>query len=161
MSENRIREAADDALKMKSSDVGAGREDRRYFTENPSALAFLGDAVYEVRIRRHVYRQGAVRPDRMNAEAIRYVRAEAQAKAYDRLLPEMQKDEAAVSRRAKNHRITSMPGNVEPGIYKKATAFEALLGYLDLCGRTERIGEIVRRAIEIIDAEPVEIRRRR
>lgn len=138
-----------------------GEEDRKYFTENPSALAFLGDAVYEVIIRRHVYRKGTIRPDRMNAEAIRYVRAEAQAKAYDRLLPNLEEDEVSVSRRAKNHRITSMPGNVEPAVYKKATAFEALLGYLDLCGRQERIEDIVRQSIAIIDAEPVEIKRRR
>lgn len=145
-----------DAQTVKTDDPG-----RKYFTENPSVLAFLGDAVYEVRIRRHVYEKGCLRPDRMNAEAIRYVRAEAQAKAYDTLLPELTEDEVSVSRRAKNHRITSMPGNVDVTTYKKATAFEALLGYLDLCGRTDRIEQIISRTIEIVESEPIVIKRKR
>ena len=134
--------------------------ERQYFAENPAALAFLGDAVYEAEIRRYVYRQGAVRPDHMNAEAVRFVRAEAQARAYERLLGELEEDEIAVSRRAKNHKITSMPGNVNVQIYKKATAFEALLGYLDLCGRRERVLEIIRRAIAIIESEAIDTERR-
>ncbi len=136
------------------------RQDRRYFAENPMALAFLGDAVYEVEIRRYVYEQGAVRPDHMNAEAVRFVRAEAQARAYERLLDELTEDETAVSRRAKNHKITSMPGNVNVQIYKKATAFEALLGYLDLCGRGDRVRELIRRAIAIIESETINTERR-
>lgn len=135
--------------------------DRKYFAENPSALAFLGDAVYEVRIRRYVYEKGVIRPDRMNSAAVRYVRAEAQAAALDMLLPELSEDEISVSRRAKNHKITSMPANVDHTTYKKATAFEALLGYLELCGDGDRIDHIVSKAIEIIESEDIVINRSR
>ena len=74
---------------------------------------------------------------------------------------ELEEDEIAVSRRAKNHKITSMPGNVDVQIYKKATAFEALLGYLDLCGRGDRVRQIISRAVEIIESEPIRTDRRR
>ncbi len=141
--------------------VSPDKQDRRYFAENPSALAFLGDAVYEVRIRRYVYDRGVIRPDRMNAEAVKYVRAEAQAAAYDALLPELKEDEISVSRRARNHKITSMPGNVNHMIYKKATAFEALLGYLELRGDAGRIDYLVSRAVEIIETGKIVISRAR
>lgn len=170
--DGRNRERAQDSGRQKTETDGARtpeicetagkrENDRRYFAENPAALAFLGDAVYEVEIRRYVYLRGCARPDHMNAEAVRFVRAEAQARAYERLLDELEEDELAVSRRAKNHKITSMPGNVNIQIYKKATAFEALLGYLELCGRRERLLEIIGRAINIIESEPIRTDRKR
>ena len=132
----------------------------RYFRENPSVLAFIGDAVYEVYIRKLVYSRGILSPDRMNTEAVRYVRAEAQAAAYDALFPELSEREQSVARRAKNHRITSMPGNVDFMTYKKATAFEALIGYLDLIGAEERMEEILEKAAGIIDTTKIRTDRR-
>ncbi|MBR2735973.1 MAG: ribonuclease III [Firmicutes bacterium] len=132
----------------------------RYFRENPSVLAFIGDAVYEVYIRKLVYGRGILSPDRMNTEAVRYVRAEAQAAAYDALFPELSEREQSVARRAKNHRITSMPGNVDFMTYKKATAFEALIGYLDLIGAEERMEEILEKTAGIIDTTKIRTDRR-
>lgn len=133
----------------------------RYFRENPSVLAFVGDAVYEVYIRKYVLEKGVSGPDRMNSDAIRYVRAEAQAAAYDTMLPELTEKEASVARRGKNHKITSMPGNLDYMTYKKATAFEALVGYLDLSGQAERCTEIMKRAVEIIDKTTIQSYRHR
>ncbi len=132
----------------------------RYFRENPSVLAFIGDAVYEVYIRKLVYSRGILSPDRMNTEAVRYVRAEAQAAAYDALFPELSEREQSVARRAKNHRITSMPGHVDFMTYKKATAFEALIGYLDLIGAEERMEEILEKTAGIIDTTKIRTDRR-
>ena len=126
----------------------------------PLALAFIGDAVYETFVRKYVFHKGILRPDRLNSASISYVRAEAQAMAYDRLLPDLAADEASVARRAKNHKITSMPKNVDPMVYKKATAFEALLGYLELKGDPSRVEEIIFKAFEIIESEDIKINRR-
>ena len=134
--------------------------EEKAFRENPSVLAFLGDAVYEVYIRRLVYESGILSPDRMNTAAVKYVRAEAQAAAYEALFPELPEREQAVARRAKNHRITSMPGNVDFMIYKKATALEALIGYLDLSGEKARIEELMAAAVSVIDAAKIRTDRR-
>ena len=131
-----------------------------YFRENPNVLAFLGDAVYEVYIRKYVYDKVGGSAEALSNETVKYVRAEAQAAAHDRLLPELSEREASVARRAKNHKITSMPGNVDFMTYKKATAFEALVGYLDLCGEKERLGLIFERAVEIIESEDIKPQRR-
>ena len=134
--------------------------EEKAFLENPSVLAFLGDAVYEVYIRKLFYGKGILSPDRMNTEAVKYVRAEAQAAAYDALFPELSQREQSVARRAKNHKITSMPGNVDFMVYKKATALEALVGYLDLAGSEERLQEIMAAAVSVIDAAKIKTDRR-
>lgn len=136
------------------------RDKDHFFRENPSVLAFLGDAVYEVYVRKHIYEKGILSPDRMNTAAIRYVRAEAQAAVYDALLSELNEKEQSVVRRAKNHKITSMPGNIDFMTYKKATAFEALIGYLDLIGDQERLEEILIRSTEIIDSAKIKPERK-
>lgn len=134
--------------------------EEKAFRENPSVLAFLGDAVYEVYIRKLVYEKGILSPDRMNTAAVRYVRAEAQAAAFDALFPQLSQREQSVARRAKNHKITSMPGNVDFMVYKKATAFEALIGYLDLAGPEGRLEEILAAAVTVINAAKIKTDRR-
>ena len=114
-------------------------------------LAFIGDAVYETFARVHVYEKGLMRPDKLNQAAIAYVRAEAQAYAFDKLQPELTDAEAALARRGKNHKITSMPKNVEPMVYKKATGFETLIGYLELAGDRDRLTEIVQKTFTYIE----------
>ncbi len=128
---------------------------------SPAVLAFIGDAVYEAYVRRYVYEKGILRPDRLNYAAVSYVRAETQALILDRLLPEMSADEASVARRGRNHKITSMPHNLEPRVYRKATAFEAVIGYLDLKGDRRRLEFLINRAFEIAESEKAVIVRRR
>ena len=137
-----------------------GSREERAFRENSSVLAFLGDAVYEVYIRKLVYEKGILSPERMNTETVKYVRAEAQEAAGDALFPQLTEREQSVARRAKNHKITSMPGNVDFMVYKKATAFEALIGYLDLCGEDHRAAELMEAAVKIIDAAQIKTDRR-
>lgn len=127
---------------------------------NTSVFAFIGDAVYEMYVRRHVFEKGLVRADKLSCEAVNYVRAEAQAKILDVLMPELSEEEAAVARRGKNHKITSMPHNVSPKIYKKATAFETLIGYLDIKNDKERMEFLIKRAFEIVETEEIKIVRR-
>ncbi len=124
-----------------------------------SVLAYIGDAVYETWARRHVFYQGLMKPDRLHAVTIGYVRAEAQAAAFDELWEELFPDEQAVARRGKNHRITSMPHNVDLKTYKKATAFEALIGYLSLSGDTEREQYIIEKTFQIIEHSRIKPKR--
>ena len=69
-------------------------------------------------------------------------------------------EELAAARRGKNHKITSMPKNVDPKIYKKATGFEALIGFLEVSGADGRLEEILEKTFEIIENEKIIVNRR-
>ena len=125
-----------------------------FSTISSSVLSYLGDAAYELYVRKYVFDMGAVKPDLLNRETVRYVRAESQALAYDAIYDELDELEKGVARRGKNHKITSMPHNLDTMTYKKATGFEALIGYLFLEERAERIKEVLEKAFKIIEAEP-------
>lgn len=125
-----------------------------------AVLAYIGDAVYERYVRLHVFEKGILRPDRLNTAAVRYVRAEAQARAYDRLAEILTEEEAAVARRGKNHKITSMPHNVDQKIYRKATGFEALIGFLEVSGADARLESIIAETFRIIENEHIDIKRK-
>ena len=120
---------------------------------NTTALAYLGDAVYEVAIREYIMETGQYNADRLHTIAVRYVRAEGQAFAMKKLMEELTEEEQALVRRARNRKITSKPRNVEPITYKWATAFEAFVGYLHLIGEQERMDWFIGRAIEVINME--------
>ena len=122
-----------------------------YKTYNSIALAFLGDAVYERFIRERILRSGAVGADKMHREAVRYVKAASQEHVLRAMADNLSEDEADVVRRARNHKITSKPKNADPVTYKMATAFEALLGYLYLEGREERLQAVMERAAQIVE----------
>ena len=115
---------------------------------NTSVLAYVGDAAYEIHVRRHVFQQGLLRPDRLHKASVAYVRAEAQAAVFDVIWDELSPDERAVARRGKNHKITSMPHNVNQLTYKKLRHSEALLGYLNLSGDAEREKRLYRERLK-------------
>ena len=101
---------------------------------NTIVLAFLGDAVYEEFIRKRLILEGRCsdHADLMHKEAVKYVRASAQADIINAILPELTEDETALVLRARNHKIATKPKNADVKTYKWATAFEALIGYLSL-----------------------------
>lgn len=145
------------------SGVAAGsalRESNDPSSVSTAVLAYIGDAVYERYVRLHVFEKGILRPDRLNTAAVRYVRAEAQARAYDRLADMLTEAEASVARRGKNHKITSMPHNVDQKIYRKATGFEALIGFLEVSGADARLESIIAETFRIIENERIDIKRK-
>jgi ribonuclease-3 family protein len=118
---------------------------------NTAALAFLGDAVYELRIRIHVAASRPARADQLHRAAASYVRASAQAKAMNAMLDGLSEEELRLVKRARNKKTKSKPRNADPVEYKWATAFEALLGYYCISGREEKLEAAVAEAIRIID----------
>ncbi|MBN7774428.1 Mini-ribonuclease 3 [Clostridium aminobutyricum] len=119
---------------------------------NTTALAYMGDAVYEMYVRQFVLERDSVNVDKQNKLAVRFVRAEGQAfaikKMFDTTLTEQ---EQLLVKRARNKKITSKPQHADPVTYKLATAFEALIGFLYLSGDTERLEAIIRQALELIE----------
>jgi len=118
---------------------------------NTTALAYLGDAVYEVEVRRRMMSSGAENVDRLHQMAVRFVRAEGQAYAIKALAPDLTEEEQAIVRRARNRKIASKPKNLDPVIYKLATAFEALVGYLYLNKELERLDFVIGRSMTLIE----------
>ena len=122
-------------------------------TFNTTALAYLGDAVYEVRIRRMLVESGMVRVDRMHKTAVRYVSASGQARAVRILMNGfLTEEETLLVKRARNHRTSSRPRGADPREYKLATGFEALIGYLEVTDDHKRLDEVFDRAVEAIEA---------
>ena len=119
---------------------------------NTTALAYMGDAVYEVYIRQHVMETGHVHVDRLHAMAVPFVKAEGQAKAIKYLMDNfLNEEEQALTRRARNHKVATKAKNATVMDYKWATAFEALLGYLHLKGDKDRLDTVVKAAIKYIE----------
>ncbi len=123
---------------------------------NPAALpalvlAYLGDAVYELYVRRYLVSGGWTRVDVLHQEAVKFVNAEAQARVLCTLLGSLSEDEAAIVRRGRNAKSGSIPKNIAVSDYRQGTAFESLIGYLYLAGRTDRIDEIFETARSIVN----------
>ena len=104
-------------------------------------LAYLGDTVYDLYVRRRLVVTGGRMKD-LHRAAVSQVRASAQSEALARVEDLLTEEEQGVVRRARNAK-QSVPKSATPGEYHRATAFEALLGFLYLLGRTERLEEIL------------------
>ncbi len=104
------------------------------------ALAYLGDSVMELLVRRElVARQGIATAGDLNRAALEYVRAGAQAAAMDRILPELTEEEARWYKRGRNSGHLNIPKNASPAEYRRATGMETLFAFLYLTGQTERM----------------------
>ena len=102
-------------------------------------LAHVGDAVYELLTRSFLCLQGHTDVQQLHRLTVARVRAEAQARAAERILPLLTQEEAALYRRGRNTHVNSVPHNAELADYHAATGLEALFGWLYLQGRMDRI----------------------
>lgn len=120
---------------------------------NALALAYMGDAVYEQAVREHLLRSGRVKPNTLHRLSTAFVSAKAQAVVLKRLTEEefLTEEELAIMRRGRNAKSGSVPKNTDVQTYNFSTAFEAVLGWLYLKERQERVDEIIRYAIGIIE----------
>ena len=112
------------------------------------ALAHVGDAVYELLVRSMLTLRGPAQVQDLHRSTVAFVRAEAQAKAAEKLLPLLSEEEAAVYRRGRNCRVHGIPAHANPGEYHAATGLEALFGWLYLQGKEERVRELFRMITE-------------
>ena len=113
---------------------------------NSLVLAYLGDTIYENYVRRYLIELGLTNVKQLQEAAVEYVSARHQA-AYLKSLLNLDfftDDETDVLKRARNCKSKSHPKNCDILTYKHATALEALIGYLDIVGRKNRIDEIMK-----------------
>ncbi len=111
-------------------------------TVSTAALAYFGDSVIELLVRRRLVGEGYASSKSLNAHARKFVSAPAQAAAMQRLLPHLDEDEAAVFRRGRNIGHTNTPKNATVAEYRSATGMETLFGYLYLTARETRAAQL-------------------
>ena len=111
-------------------------------TVSVPALAYLGDCVIELCVRRHLVERGLSTSAHLNAAALDYVRASAQAEAMKNLLPHLTEEESAYFRRGRNIGHTNVPKRATVSEYRTATGMEVLFGFLHVTRREERIAEL-------------------
>lgn len=122
---------------------------------NSLALAYIGDAVYEIYVRHHLLVKGTVRPHQLHKAATSFVSAKGQAKVIREMMSSdfLSEEEIAVVKRGRNAKSGTVPKNTDVQTYRYATAIEALIGYHYLLKNEERLNEIVQYAIQFIENE--------
>lgn len=117
---------------------------------NVLALAYIGDAVYEIYVRDYLLSKNIVKVKELQANSVKYVSAKAQSKILEEMLDEnfFTEDEIAIIKRARNNKGKSHPKNTDIITYKYATGMEALVGYHHLAGNKQREKEIMNYVIK-------------
>ena len=101
-------------------------------TYSPLTLAYIGDGIYDLVIRSLVVAKGNTRASELHKRTSQIVKAHTQAEMMEVLLPILTEEEAAVYKRGRNAKSFTMAKNATMSDYRKATGFEALMGYHDL-----------------------------
>lgn len=110
---------------------------------SPIVLAFVGDAVYNLYVKEKLVRAGGGKASDFQRTAARVVSARGQSAFLERLLPLFTDEETEIFRRGRNAKKPSKSKNADPLEYNRSTGFEAVIGYLYLVGRTDRIEELL------------------
>lgn len=122
---------------------------------NGLALAYIGDAMYELAIREYLLDVGQTRPNQLHQYATQYVSAKAQAKIMDYFSEEevLTEEEEGYYKRGRNSKINTKAKNTDIQTYLQSTGFEALIGYLYLTKQEERLNEIIKSCIQFINKQ--------
>ena len=115
---------------------------------NPQVLAFVGDSVYTMFIRTMLAEKFDVKSGKLHTLANEYVKAGGQSDAVERVLQILTEEELAIFKRARNYKTHSVAKNATVVDYKRATGFEALVGYFYLIGNYERLNQILNISVE-------------
>ncbi|TWT09781.1 Mini-ribonuclease 3 [Streptococcus sp. sy004] len=122
---------------------------------NGIALAFDGDAIYSMYVRRHLIFQGLTKPQHLHHIATRYVSAKAQAMLVNQLLEQelLTEEEMLIYKRGRNANSHTKAKNTDVVTYRMSTGFEALLGYLHLTNQIDRMEELINWCITFVEQE--------
>ena len=112
-------------------------------------LAHIGDGVFELLCRSYLCARGGKNVGNLHKDTVAMVKAPAQAKYVEKLLPHLTEEELAYYRRGKNSHVHAVPKGATPAEYAKATGLEALFGALYLSGQTARLNELFHLIVEI------------
>ena len=117
-------------------------------TYSPLTLAYIGDGIFDLVIRSVVVGKGNTKASQLHYQTSHIVKAETQAKIMEVLESELTEEETDVYRRGRNAKSPTMAKNASMADYRKATGFEALMGYLYLKDDFARVVELTKLGIE-------------
>lgn len=115
---------------------------------SPLTWAYVGDCVFELYIRTYLVDTTNLKPHKLHIESIKYVKASSQAEMLKSIYEDLSEEEKNIVRRGRNAENHHLPKNSNVQEYMYSTAFEALIGYLYLCGNNARVKEIIRKVIK-------------
>ncbi len=124
------------------------REEADVNTMSPLVWAYIGDSVFELYIRMYLVNNSKSKPHKLHIESIKYVKAEAQAKILKRIENTLTEKELEIIKRGRNAENHHLPKNATVQDYMYSTGFEALIGYLYLTKKDERLSEILKMCVE-------------
>ena len=110
--------------------------------QSPLSLAFLGDGVFELLVRKHFVETTKLKPAALHEKAVQFVSARGQFKILEKLQTVLTEKEKDIIRRGKNATKATVAKHATPEEYRASTALEALFGYLYLSGEESRITEL-------------------
>lgn len=113
----------------------------------PLTWAYVGDCVYELYIRTSLINKTNLKPHKLHIESIKYVKAAAQAEILKKIYDDLTQEEQEIVRRGRNAENHHLPKNANVQDYMYATAFEALIGYLYLTKKNDRLEEVFSKII--------------
>ena len=120
---------------------------------NGESLAYIGDAIYEVKIREYLLQKGITDVNKLHKEAVKFTSGERQAQIIDFLIGnnEITEEEIVYFKRGRNSSHGKNRRSISVISYKKATGFEAMIGFLYLSKNYIRLEELLKRIIEIVE----------
>lgn len=122
---------------------------------NGIALAYMGDAIYEVYVRQHLLENGLTKPTKLHHIATRYVSAKAQAFLVEQWEADsiLTEEEQEFFRRGRNAKSHTSAKNTNVVTYRISTGFEAVFGYLHLSGQDDRVAWLAKWCIKTIESK--------
>ena len=117
-------------------------------TYSPLTLAYIGDGIFYIVIRSVVVAKGNSRANDLHKRTSKIVKAHTQALMIEALEGELTEEEADIYRRGRNAKSPTMAKNATMSDYRKATGLEAVMGYLYVTDRFERMVELIRIAVD-------------
>lgn len=122
-------------------------------TYSPLTLAYIGDGIFDIVIRSVVVGKGNTKASQLHKHTSSIVKAHTQAVMIEALEPHLTEEEADIYRRGRNAKSPTMAKNATMADYRKATGLEALMGYLYLKDDFERVVELTKLGLDLLDIE--------
>ncbi len=124
-------------------------------TYSPLTLAFIGDGIYDLVIRSIIVGRGNTRASQLHQHTSHLVKAHTQSEMLHTILPVLSEEELGVYKRGRNAKSPTMAKNATMGDYRRATGFEALMGYLYLTDQMDRLLELVKIGLDGLQEENI------
>lgn len=138
-------------LSFKNIKAMYGVEDKDIKTISPLVFAYIGDSVYDLIIKSILVGRGNIPVNKLHKKASDLVKAQSQVRMYESVKDVLSEDEVAIFKRGRNAKSYTSAKNASKIDYRMATGYEALIGYLYMEDKIDRIYELVKKGLEEVE----------